>query len=308
MNRILIIRGGAIGDFVLTLPTLKALRDRFPEATIEILGYKHIAAIAENRFYANAVRSIEYGALSSFFGRGGELDPELSSYFAGFDLVISYLFDPDNIFETNLRRAGVSRIIHGPAKVRAGSSAPRQLASPLQQLGIEISDYAPKVFPSEQDRAFARNFLDGPASPVIALHPGSGSAAKNWPLEHWIELGDALLGKDMQLLIVGGEAEQSRLATLQQHWNEPRVRLANNLPLPHLAAVLANSCFVGHDSGVSHLAAAAGANCVLLFGPTDPAVWAPVASNVQVIRAPDCDLTKLSVDAVLAAIWERRVM
>ncbi len=63
MNRILVIRGGAIGDFVLTLPALKALRDAWPQARIEILGYKHIAALAENRFYAQAVRSIEYGRL-----------------------------------------------------------------------------------------------------------------------------------------------------------------------------------------------------------------------------------------------------
>ena len=67
MNRILVIRGGAIGDFVLTLPAIKLLRDRFPKAHIEILGYKHIAALAEKRFYAQAVRSIEYGPLSSLF-------------------------------------------------------------------------------------------------------------------------------------------------------------------------------------------------------------------------------------------------
>src|SRR5438445_38633 len=67
MNRILVIRGGAIGDFILTLPALKALRDAFPRAHIEILGYKHIAALAENRFYARVVRSIEYRPLSSVF-------------------------------------------------------------------------------------------------------------------------------------------------------------------------------------------------------------------------------------------------
>ena len=305
MNRILVIRGGAIGDFILTLPTLKALRDKFPAAAIEILGYKHIAAIAENRFYANAVRSIEYAALSGFFARGGELDPELCCYFAGFDLVISYLFDPDNIFEANLRKAGVRQIIAGPATIRAGSLASRQLTLPLQKLGIEIADYAPRVFPSKQDREFARNFLIGLGSSVVALHPGSGSVTKNWPLDLWIELGDELLGQDRRLLVVGGEADQSQLATLQSHWREPQVRFANNLTLPHLAAVLADCVFVGHDSGVSHLAAAAGANCLLLFGPTDPAVWAPEGDNVRVLRAPDSDLTKLTVDAVYEAMWER---
>src|SRR5678810_248772 len=101
MNRILVIRGGAIGDFILTLPALKALRDARPQAHIEILGYKHIAVLAENRFYAQAVHSIEYGPLARFFARDSELPAELADYFAGFDLIVSYLYDPDRIFETN---------------------------------------------------------------------------------------------------------------------------------------------------------------------------------------------------------------
>src|SRR5882724_688372 len=103
-QRILAIRGGAIGDFILTLPALKALREAYPDAHIEILGYKHIAALTENRFYAQAVRSIEYGPLSSFFAKNSELPAELANYLASFDLIISYLFDPDKIFENNVRR------------------------------------------------------------------------------------------------------------------------------------------------------------------------------------------------------------
>src|SRR5438445_13493831 len=81
MNRILVIRGGAIGDFILTLPTLKALRDACPHAQIEILGYKHIAVLAEDGFYAQAVRSIEYGALSRFFRKSSELPAEVDNEF-----------------------------------------------------------------------------------------------------------------------------------------------------------------------------------------------------------------------------------
>src|SRR5246127_5802319 len=116
MNRILVIRGGAIGDFILTLPTLKALREAHPDAHIEILGYKHIAVLAENRFYAQAVRSIEYGPLSSFFAKNSKISPELADYFASFDLVITYLYDPAQIFENNLRRCGVRNLLRGPAK------------------------------------------------------------------------------------------------------------------------------------------------------------------------------------------------
>ncbi len=66
MNRILVVRGDAIGDFVLTLPAIKVLREAFPKAHLEILGYKQIIALAEQRFYANAVRSIEFAGLAGF--------------------------------------------------------------------------------------------------------------------------------------------------------------------------------------------------------------------------------------------------
>src|SRR5207253_7746151 len=116
MSRILVIRGGAIGDFILTLPALKALREAHPDAHIEILGYKHIAVLAENRFYAQAVRSIEYGPLASFFAKNSELPAELAGYFSNFHLVISYLYDPDRIFEKNLRRCRVANLLCGLAK------------------------------------------------------------------------------------------------------------------------------------------------------------------------------------------------
>jgi heptosyltransferase-2 len=80
------------------------------------------------------------------------------------------------------------------------------------------------------------------------------------------------------------------------------VRFARNLPLTHLAAVLEHSIFIGHDSGISHLAAAAGANCVLLFGPTDPHVWAPRNKNVRVLRAPGGRLSNLEIAPVAAAV------
>src|SRR5581483_8477672 len=92
------------------------------------------------------------------------------------------------------------------------------------------------------------------------------------------------------LLVVSGEADEARSTRLVASWRNPRVRFARNLPLTDLAAVLENTVFVGHDSGISHLATAAGAYSILLFGPTDPQVWAPLNSNARVIRAPNDDL------------------
>ena len=305
MNRILIIRGGAIGDFILTLPAMRGLREAYPEAHVEVLGYKHIAALAEKRFYAGAVRSIEYAPLAAFFGRGAELPDDLANYFAGFDLIISYLYDPDGIFATNLRRCGVEDLIIGRSKLEEDAPAAQQLARAMRELDVEISDFAPRVFPSREDRQLAAEFLRGLPEPVVALHPGSGSAAKNWPLENWLTFGSDLLGRDDfggSILVVGGEADEAQLRELQSAWPHARVRFARNLPLPQLAAALERTIFIGHDSGISHLAAAAGANCIVLFGPSDPAIWAPRNNNVQIISAPNGDLRQLNVDLVWRAL------
>ena len=305
MNRILVIRGGAIGDFILTLPALKALREGFPYAHIEILGYKHIAVLAQNRFYTQAIRSIEYGALAGFFAKNSKLPAELANHFASFDLIISYLYDPDGIFEKNLRRCGVENLIHGPAKLDDREHAARQLARPLEELGLRASDFAPRIYHSTQNRKFAEDFLRGMSRPILSIHPGSGSETKNWPIENWIEFGNDMLGSDDfcgSLVIVSGEADEERSRELQTIWRNDRVQFARNLPLPVLAAVLEDSIFVGHDSGISHLAAAAGAKCTLLFGPSDPDIWAPMNENVEVIRAVSGKLSDLGIIAVEAAV------
>jgi ADP-heptose:LPS heptosyltransferase len=315
MNRILVIRGGAIGDFILTLPALKALRDAHPNAHIEILGYRHIAALAENRFYVQAVRSIEYGPLSSFFAENSELPAKLASYFASFDLIISYLYDPDRIFENNLRRCGAENLLCGPAKiVETTVHAARQLALPIEQLGIEVDDLTEKVFPSIDDRQFALEFLQNLQQPILAIHPGSGSTEKNWPLENWIALFSrnggvsltedkrAQAGNAFSLVVISGEADKAEARVLEREWRNREVCFTKNLPLPHLAAVLERSIFIGHDSGISHLAAAAGANCVLLFGPTDPDVWAPRNKNVQILRAQSGKLRDLGIRDVEATV------
>ena len=297
MQRILVVRGGAIGDFVLTLPAIKLLREAYPTARLEILGYKQIAALAENRFYAEAVRSIEYGPLAGFFANAADLDAELARYFGSFGLVVSYLFDPDRIFERNVARCGVEMFIACSPKITDTEHAALQLARPLEQLGLTLRNPAANLFPSEDDRAFASSFLTSAHSAPIAIHPGSGSTTKNWPNEKWQAISTALSGRE--LLLIGGEADERQLAALRTH----NARTAFNLPLPHLAAVLERcAAFIGHDSGISHIAAAAGTPSVLLFGPTSPEVWAPANPRVQVIRPASANLNDITVEQVLAAL------
>jgi len=301
MNRILVIRGGAIGDFVLTLPAIRLLRDRFQNARLEILGVPHIIALAHKRFYADAVRSLDSASFARCFAANTELPSELRDYFSNFDLVLSYLYDSDRIFEANVRSCSSTMFIAGPATLDNSEHAAFQLARPLQTLGLCLKDSAVRIFPNEEDRAAVRGFREVGVRPIV-FHPGSGSETKNWPIENWIALGDALMANGRDLLIVAGEADLDRTARLKTAWIGKGVRFTENLPLPHLAALLEDTTFIGHDSGISHIAAAVEARCVVLFGKTDPAIWAPAGEKVTVLRAPDGKMTLLEIDVVACAV------
>lgn len=297
-GRILVIRGGAIGDFVLTLPAIALLRDAFPSAPVEILGYRHIVELAVDRHYAVASRSIEYGPLAGFFNPKSDLDPALAEWLSGFSQVVSYLFDPDEFFAGNLRRAGVKNLITGNPRPGDHAHAAVQLAEPLEQLALFLESPAAQLFPNDADREAAAPWLE---DRPIALHPGSGGARKNWPVDRWTALARHLLAQGHRLVIVGGESDSVALTTFRQEFSSDRLRVLENLPLPALAAVFAGCrLFIGHDSGVSHVAAAAGAACLLLFGPTDPSVWAPANSGVQVLASPTGAMEDIPLDSVRA--------
>jgi len=301
LRRILVIRGGAIGDFILTLPAIRLLREAFPAAHLEILGYQHIVRLAVLSGYANAMRSIEYGPLAGFFVPGGELAPELIEYFAGSQQVVSYLFDPDEIFAHNLQRAGVQNLIAASPKITNDEHAAQQLARPLEQLGLCLDDRAPRILPNEL-RKVDQN--------LIAIHPGSGSERKNWPLERFMALATLLLERPQtRLLLIGGEADDSSFEALQRNLPNERIELARNLPLADLARRVRDCAwFLGHDTGISHLAAAVGTPSVLLFGPTDPAIWAPQNPQVRIVRAPCLTMLGIEQSAVMAAARDLTAM
>jgi heptosyltransferase-2 len=176
-------------------------------------------------------------------------------------------------------------------------------------MALYLEECGAQIYPSKEDFQFADSWLAGISKPLIAIHPGSGSPRKNWGLEKWIVTARELLNLNPQpeLLWVGGEADEERLNAVEDAFGKS-VRIARHLPLPHLAAVLARCrLFLGHDSGISHLAAAVGTRCVLLFGPTDPAIWAPANAHVVVMEAADCDLSRIQPGMVyekVRPLWD----
>ena len=284
MGKILAIRGGAIGDFILTLPALHLLRTGLDAERIEILGYESIAQLAVEFGFADRVRSIEHGKLAPFFNPRADLDPGLCSYFQEFSLIVSYLYDPDGYFHGNLERAGAKTVIQASHRVNELSSDPAaaQLAKPLESLALFLDQ--PHISLNLRSSAGTP-----PEDGLIALHPGSGSPKKNWGYENWAETARIIHEQyaKARFLIVSGEAEAETITDFLRLLRSREIPFEHleNASLPDLARRLAGcQAFLGHDSGVSHLAGAAGVPSVLIFGPTDPAIWAPQNPCVRVLR------------------------
>src|SRR5436190_14355228 len=146
-GKILVIRGGAIGDFILTLPAIAALRRQFPEAHLEVLGYPHIAQLAVAGGFVNRVKAIEARAMAGFFAPHGGLAEDLVDYFSEFDLIVSYLYDPDQIFQTNVARCTIAQFITGPhrADETGDIHAAKAYLKPLERLAIFNPDPVPRL-------------------------------------------------------------------------------------------------------------------------------------------------------------------
>jgi ADP-heptose:LPS heptosyltransferase len=123
------------------------------------------------------------------------------------------------------------------------------------------------------------------AGDFVAIHPFSGSARKNWPLERFREL-------------------TSRLKLPVRWCAGPEEKLAGAVridDLYELACWLAGArAYIGNDSGITHLAAAVGTPVVALFGPTNPAIWAPRGANVRIIARREME--EIEVEEVAAAV------
>ena len=292
--RVLVIRGGAIGDFILTLPAIKLLRDSIANSHLEVLGYPGIMDLAVAAGLAEATRSLEHRSMALLFVPNAGIDEALCEYLRGFNLIVSYLYDPDGHLQANMERIGVKTFLAMPSRVVDGQGhAAEQLARPLESLAMYLEDPAPAIRVAAASQ---------PGDPLrIAIHPGSGSLKKNWPVEHWARAGHELhaLLPSARIALITGEAELERGITAQvlAAWRDLPVDHWDCLPLTELAARLpCCTALLGHDSGIGHLAAACGVPCHLFFGPSDPATWAPRNKGVTVHQVPSGNLQDLGFD------------
>ena len=225
----------------------------------------------------------------------GQMPPMVRRRLEAFDLAITFLSDPDMTVARNLAAAGVKRVIGGSCRVRPGVHAVYQLAAVLDQLGLTLHDPVPRLSVGSN--------LKNPS--CLGFHLGSGSAIKNWPIDRWIALTESLDGLFDDFLLVGGEADNELVREFCSRSRIRRLRSLLNANLLELSLAL-NECrlFVGHDTGVTHLAAAVGTPTVVLFGATDPAVWAPLGERVRVVRSADGLMGSIGVAEVCEAVCE----
>ncbi len=357
IRRILIFRGGALGDFILTVPAITWLRRQSPGALITLAGRQAIAGLATASGLVDEFIPIDGARFAPYFARDADLPPEEKDWLRSFDRVISFVHDPDEILKANLLRNG-ARIIHCVSPlIESGHAIDHFLGG----LGVETESGAAVRLELPADLVEkGRRLLDaiGAVGHVVAIHPGSGSAAKNWPLENFLELAsriEALGG--YSVVFTAGEADEgiveelhTRESVAKVHrracpagdkdlakshkflpyntlsfcqifcscharWQETTFAtdsrgstfpLLRGLVLPQVAAVLSCcSCYVGNDSGITHLAAWLGLPVVALFGPTDPAMWAPRGEHVRVVAAPGgrgSNMEAISVTQVFDAV------
>jgi heptosyltransferase-2 len=305
-----VIRGGAIGDFILTLPAISALRSQFPACRLEILGYPHIAGLAVAGGLVDAIRSIEARPLAQFFGKGASLDREWREYFSRFALIVSYLYDPDQVFQENVQACSRAQFVAGPHRPNEQEDvhATDVFLKPLERLAVFDADARPRLtLPKPESGGVEESLSCGEDRAEkhfwLAIHPGSGSERKNWPESSWARLLEWLMeSTEAQVLLVGGEAEGERFGRLASCLPADRNALAFQLPLPELARRLYGcSGFIGHDSGITHLAAALGLRLLVLWGDSKETVWRPRIQELMVLRG-SAGLRTLSVSTVCSAV------
>ncbi len=280
------MRGGALGDFLVTLPSLALLRQHHPSARITLAVSSPVVKLAAMSGVADQCISLDAAWAGRLFGN--TLQPDEAAWLRGFSTVFSFLHDPDALVRTWFT-VNSPAAFYQVSPLVADRHAVDHFLEPLAgwldiQLDPASRTYALAV-PASIHGEPAIRFPALRAAPPIWIHPGSGSVAKNWPCRRFIALARRIreeAGVPVRFCI--GEADAALALELEQAGEGPHV--LDNLSLPELAGLLAlGAGYVGNDSGVSHLAACVGAKSVVVFGPSDDRLWAPRGRQVHVVRA-----------------------
>jgi heptosyltransferase-3 len=274
--RRLLIRPGAIGDFLLALPALECLR----------AGYTEVWAASRNLSlarFASRARSIPATGLD-LLGLPGVAPPAgLIGELRTFDSIVSWYGSARPEFRQAVLDLGLP-FEFLPALPEAGNQLHASDFYMRQAAAIagRTAEAIPRLDCPRGDESF------------IAIHPFSGSPGKNWPLDRYRQLAELLQAQLPVKWILEPGAPRIEAVDIEPP-TEDLYRLACRLACARL--------YIGNDSGITHLAAASGTRVLALFGPTDPARWAPRGENVKVLSAPAgaASMEPISLEPVASA-------
>lgn len=290
---------GALGDLLLVLPALRAIAERHRPARLTLVVSGHLLALARALAVADVTANLDAAETGALFGDG-----PLPSWLAGRPVVYSWVGSQDEGLRARItraaRRARFFRVERGAGAEHAAAAYARTVGSGLQgQALVQAARIALPAAPAVDA------LLGRLRRPVLAVHPGAGAREKRWDAAGFVRVGEWWRQRGGDVVEIAGPAEAGDPLLLGGD-------AARDLALPDLADLLARvTMYLGNDSGVSHLAGAAGTAGIVLFGPTLAARWRPLTDRLGVLQArktgPEgITLAALPVARVVGAL-ERRL-
>lgn len=318
-KNILVIHFGQLGDVVLGLPALGAIRAKFPQAKITVMSGRSTAAIvklariADEQIAVDRVALRDGGKISSI-GTILKLVGDIRR--RKFDLVI----DLNSLYETNLLGffGGIPRRLYADRKGRSlnflcnfPETPPREDRSRhvavryldvLVPLGIEAMPVL-QLAPTDEDRRAAERSLEGSGvrreDKLVGMFLGAGHPTRRWPLERYAELAVRLTADGARVLVFLGPEEADLIADVASRF-PPSSVILDKLTLPELFAVLGFvDVLVSNDTGPTHLAAATSASIVLILHSSAPDEFRPLTTRLSIVNSGE--ISEISVDEVYLA-------
>lgn len=290
---VLVVRAGALGDVLLLRRAVAALRRARHRVHLVAPSAPGPVLVGPGPAEVSRFTPLDGPRWAAWLGEGAarsDLAEDLRA-----DAVVALTRSGDL-----LARLGqlAPRVFQRDPSPPPGSEASRWFAEPVRGLGGEPGADPSVLEFTAPERERARELAQRLPSRFLAVHPGSGSTLKNWPADRFAALVRAL-APGRRWLLVSGPADEGSVARLRE---APGALVARDLPVRVLGALLAGAAvYIGNDSGVTHLAAAAGAPTLALFGPTDAETWAPVGPVVETLTSPDGTMESLDLARVQEA-------
>ncbi|GCE48375.1 ADP-heptose:LPS heptosyltransferase [Thermosporothrix hazakensis] len=291
--RILLVRPGAIGDTLLTLPVIAALKAYHPNTTIHFVGRADVLPL----FHASGLveETSDYEALqwSALFASPETARRLLSPQFAGYDLAICWLRDSEGTIARNLTASGIQEVITAPGR-------------PPADTVIHVAEYLAQTAGVMLAPDFQLTLPQRPSGQeTIAIHPGSGGPQKCWPVPCFAEVIQHLEQKRQPTLLLAGPAEAQRLQELRHLLTPAPAFLTELISAPLLDVAYAlTSCraYLGNDTGITHLAALLGIPTLALFQASDPRLWRPLGQKVHIITISHQGVGNMSTQSILSLL------